>query len=64
MVQEGKTEGWGQLLKLPENKRKEGLGFYDSKSGLVKSTRGTFPTDGFINAPSRQMQLLKTSLRK
>jgi hypothetical protein len=51
VVHEGKTERWGQLGKLPENKRKEGLGFPDSKPGEFNPTAGTFHSAGFINTP-------------
>jgi len=59
MVQEGKAEGWGQLVKLPENKRKEGLGFPDSKSGVFNQTGGTFHSDGFINLPSEANAIIE-----
>jgi len=51
VVQGGKVEGWGQLVQLPENKRKEGLGFSANKPGVFNPTRGTFHSTGFINAP-------------
>jgi len=50
-VQEGKAEGWGQLMQLSENKRKEGMGFSTHKPGVVNPTEGTFHSAGFINAP-------------
>ena len=51
VVQSGKAEGWGQLVQLPENKRKEGLGFSVSRSGVFNPMGGTFHSAGFINAP-------------
>jgi len=51
MVQEGKAEGWVQLVQLPENKRKEGLGFFVNKPGMFNPTGGTFHSAGFIHAP-------------
>ena len=45
-VQEGQAAGWGQLIQLLENKRKEGLGF-SSTSGV---STGTFYSAGFTNA--------------
>ncbi|XP_039682835.1 uncharacterized protein [Medicago truncatula] len=49
VIQEGKTEGWGQLVELPENKRKEGIGFLNSKPGMFDPTRGSFHSAGFIH---------------
>jgi len=45
-VQEGQAAGWGQLIQLLENKRKEGLGFPPT-SGV---STGTFYSAGFTNA--------------
>ena len=45
-VQEGQAAGWGQLIQLSENKRKEGLGFSPT-SGV---STGTFHSAGFANA--------------
>jgi len=53
LVQEGKAEGWGQLVQLPKNKRKEGLGFSTYKSRVVNPIEGTFHSAGFINAPPK-----------
>jgi len=50
VVQEGKTERWGQLVQLPKNKRKEGLGFSTHKSRVANPIEGTFDSVGFINA--------------
>jgi len=36
---------------LPENKRKEGLGFSASRPGVFNPTVGSFHSAGFINAP-------------
>jgi len=51
VVQEGVAKGWGQLVQLPENKRKEDLGFSINKPGVVKPTGGTFHSARFIHAP-------------
>jgi hypothetical protein len=51
VIHEGKTEGWGQLVELPENKRKEGIGFPNSKPGAFNPTGGTFYSAGFIYGP-------------
>jgi len=50
VVQEGGATSWGQLVKLPENKCKEGLGFSPSKLGVIKPTEGRFHSAGFIHA--------------
>jgi len=52
VVRSGKAKGWGQLVQLPENKRKEGLGFSASRSEVFNPTGGTFHSAGFINAPT------------
>ena len=52
VVQEGKTAGSGQLVQLPENQKKEGLGFAAHKAKGISPTEGTFRSAGFINAPS------------
>jgi len=44
-VQEGQAAGWGQLIQLLENKRKEGLGLSPT-SGV---STGTFYSAGFAN---------------
>jgi len=59
LVQKGKTEGWGQLVQLPENKRKEGLGFSTHKSRVANPTEGTFHSVGFINAPPETNAVLE-----
>jgi len=51
LVQEAKAEGWGQLVQLSENKRKEGINFSTHKPRVVNPTEGTFHSAGFINAP-------------
>jgi len=51
IVRSGRAEGWGQLVQLPENKRKEGLGFSASRPGVFNPTVGSFQSAGFINAP-------------
>ena len=45
-VQAGQAAGWGKVIQILENKRKEGLGF--SPTSAV--SKGTFYSDGFINA--------------
>ena len=45
-IQEGQAAGWGQLIQLLDNKRKEGLGFSPT-SGV---STGTFYNAGFANA--------------
>ena len=45
-VQEGQAAGWGQLIQLLDNKRKEGLGF----SPMSGASTGTFHSAGFANA--------------
>jgi hypothetical protein len=51
VIQEGKTEAWGQLVELHENKRKEGIGFPNSKPGAFNPTGCTFYSAGFIYDP-------------
>jgi len=51
IVRSGKAEGWGQLVQLPKNKRKEGLGFSASRPGVFNPTVGSFHSVEFINAP-------------
>jgi len=43
IIHEGKAEGWGQLVQLPENKRKEGLGFSIHKPRGGQSNWRYFP---------------------
>ena len=45
-VQTGQAAGWGKVIQILENKRKEGLGFSPT-SGV---STGTFYSAGFINA--------------
>ncbi|XP_039688680.1 uncharacterized protein [Medicago truncatula] len=59
VIQEGKAEGWGQLVQLPENKRKEGLGFSGNKQVVFDPTRGTFHSAGFINTPPETNAILE-----
>ncbi|XP_039688638.1 uncharacterized protein [Medicago truncatula] len=59
VIQEGKAEGWGKLVQLPENKRKEGLGFSGNKQMMFDPTRGTFHSAGFINAPLETNAILE-----
>lgn len=51
VIQEGKTEGWGQLVQLPENKNKEGIGFPNSQPKMFNPARASFCSAGFINDP-------------
>jgi len=64
LVQEGKTEGWGQLVQLLENKRKEGLGFSTHKSRVRTQLRARFTMPDSLMLHQRPMQCWKTSLRK
>ncbi|XP_039683789.1 uncharacterized protein [Medicago truncatula] len=59
VIQEGKAEGWGKLVQLPENKHKEGLGFSGNKQMMFDPTRGTFHSAGFINAPPETNAILE-----
>ena len=57
VVQAGGSANWGKLIELPENKRREGLGFVPSADLLktktvVEPIRGTFHSSGFIHALS------------
>lgn len=36
MVKSGATNGWGEVVILPENKSREGLGFSSSSAKIVK----------------------------
>jgi hypothetical protein len=52
VVQEGKTSGWGEVLQLPENKDRSGLGFTPStRMGKREPFEDVFRSAGFINAP-------------
>ena len=52
MVQDGVSTGWGKLLNLPENKRREGFGFAPSAgTANNKAIGNTFCSAGFIHAP-------------
>ncbi|XP_039686934.1 uncharacterized protein [Medicago truncatula] len=59
VIQEGKAEGWGKLIQLPENKRKEGLGFSGNKQVVFDPTRWTFQSARFINAPPETNAILE-----
>ncbi|XP_039687894.1 uncharacterized protein [Medicago truncatula] len=39
----------GSVVELPENKRKEGIGFLNSRSGMFDPTEGSFRSAGFIH---------------
>jgi len=57
VVQAGGSASWGKLVKLPENKHREGLGFVPSvdlpkTKTVVEPIRGIFHSSGFIHALS------------
>jgi len=57
VIQAGGSASWGKLIELPENKRREGLGFIPSADltktkTVVEPIRGTFHSFGFIHALS------------
>jgi len=57
VIQAGGSASWGKLIELPENKRRERLGFFPSadlsKTRVVfEPIRGTFHSSGFIQAIS------------
>ncbi|XP_039683803.1 uncharacterized protein [Medicago truncatula] len=49
VIQAGGSTSWGKLIELPENKHREGLGFFPSTS-LSTAKKGTFHSSGFIHA--------------
>jgi len=49
LVKKGKTASWGQLVQLPENQRKESLGFSTHKPRVTNPAEGTFHSAEFIN---------------
>lgn len=49
VIQAGESASWGKLIELPENKHREGLGFFPSTS-LSTAKKGTFHSSGFIHA--------------
>ncbi|XP_039686891.1 uncharacterized protein [Medicago truncatula] len=49
VIQAGGSTSWGKLIELPENKHREGLGFFPS-TGLSTAKKGTFHSSGFIHA--------------
>jgi hypothetical protein len=56
VVQDGLSSGWGQVIDLPENKYREGLGFFPSARSVKPSTvigpiKGIFHSVGFIHTP-------------
>jgi hypothetical protein len=58
VVQNGLSTGWGQVVTLPENKHREGLGFSPSSARAIEPTvsvkliKYTFYSAGFIHPPS------------
>ncbi|MCI34815.1 receptor-like kinase, partial [Trifolium medium] len=60
VVQNGLSAGWGQVVTLPENKRREGLGFSPSAARaakpdvVIKKIEDTFHSTGFIHPPSSE----------
>ncbi|XP_039687896.1 uncharacterized protein [Medicago truncatula] len=55
VIQAGGSASWGKLIELPENKRREGLGFFPSADSsktrtVVEPIKGTFHSSGFIHA--------------
>jgi len=63
VVQDGVSTGWGKLLNLSENKRREGLGFTPS-AGISNSKPfgNTFYSAGFIHASSEANVVLEDNL--
>jgi len=64
VVRSGKAEGWGQLVRLPENKHREGLGFSANKPEGFNPTGGTFHSAGFINAPPEISAIVEDQAEK
>jgi len=57
VIQAGESASWGKLIELPENKRREGLGFFPSTDFsntrvIFEPIRGTFHSFGFIQTLS------------
>jgi len=53
VIQAGGPASWGKFIELPENKRREGLGFFSSADlsktkVVIVPIRGTFHSSGFI----------------
>lgn len=62
IVQAGGSASWGKLIELPENKRREGLGFSPSTDlpwNVVVPARDTFHSAGFINALSEANDIIE-----
>ena len=60
VVQDGVSTGWGKLLNLPENKRREGLGFAPLTGTLSSKPVGnTLCSAGFIHAPSEANAIIE-----
>jgi hypothetical protein len=55
LVKDGSTSGWGQVVSLPENKFREGLGFsptsskFSQQDAILCPIQETFRSGGFIN---------------
>jgi len=60
VVQDSISTGRGRLLNLPENKRREGLGFAPSAGTANNKPIGnTFCSAGFIHAPSEANAIIE-----
>jgi len=60
VVQDGVSTGWGKVLNLPENKRREGLGFAPSTGAFSSKPVGnTFCSAGFIHASSEANAIIE-----
>ncbi|XP_050874907.1 uncharacterized protein LOC127078504 [Lathyrus oleraceus] len=55
LVEDGSTSGWGQVVSLPKNKFREGLGFsptfskFSKQDAVLHPIQETFRSGGFIN---------------
>lgn len=55
LAEDGSTSGWGQVVSLPENKFREGLGFsptsskFSQQDAVLLPIQETFRSGGFIN---------------
>jgi hypothetical protein len=63
-VESGLSIGWGQVVTLPENNHREGLGFSPSSAKAngsnvaIKTIEETFHIDGFIYSPSSEVNVI------
>jgi hypothetical protein len=56
IIQAGGSTSWGKLIELPDNKHREGLGFFPSADlpkakTVVEPMKDTFHRSGFIHPP-------------